>query len=55
MKGLELDRTAVLAALADARWLGCRLATPVSTPATRRLYERLGFRAAATLRQSVAG
>jgi ribosomal protein S18 acetylase RimI-like enzyme len=49
VKGLELDRAAVLAALADARWLGCRLATLVSTPAARRLYERLGFGASATL------
>lgn len=42
MEGLELDRAAVLAALAHGRRLGCRLA-------------RLGFRAAATLRQYVAG
>lgn len=50
-----LGTAITLAALADARQLGCRLATLVSTPAARPLYERLGFQAVATLRQYVAG
>ena len=42
-------------ALADERRLGCRFARLSSTPAARRLYEPLGFRTAAALRQYVAG
>jgi len=54
VKRVEEDRAAALAARADARRLGCRLATLISAPAARQRYERLGSQAVATLRSCVA-